>query len=305
MYILSRLTSSGAVQNVVSLKENKYHVPVQDCVCFCCFHWNRISKKCEPLKTNVQLKTVFTWFISFMAGILCLIFRKSPRLLQGHVRSQHRSSSQATLFPAAIHSTLGGHFTFSYAFFPLPLGQKKTATLWRWLVNFISVWRALLYLCLLCPPPPPPHFPTRTHTHTHTHTHCLHWQQTHSCHTVSARRKSLRWPYPTQIFTVDSQVLGQLSWQELTSVLLFDTRHEWKTRQTRFPHKGLEGPSSVSEAACSPGFTRVHTHTHTHTHTHNKKPFSSDLICCIFHGSHQRLFCVRWHYFINQLHCIL
>lgn len=120
--------------------------------------------------------------------------------------------------------------------------------------------------------------------------------------------KSLPLHNPAQIFTVDSQVLGQSSWWKLTSVLSFDTRHKWKTRQTRFPHKGLEGSSSISEAACSPGFTGVHRDTHMHTFTHTRKGFFNDFICCIFHGSHQHLFCVRSHYSFpppfNQLHCI-
>lgn len=69
------------------------------------------------------------WFV----GILCVIFRKSSSLLQGHVRSQDLSCSQSVLFPAAIFSTLGGHFTFPYAFIPLPLFKTlylQDAELW-------------------------------------------------------------------------------------------------------------------------------------------------------------------------------
>ena len=117
-----------------------------------------------------------------MAGILCLIFRKSPRLLQGHVRSQHRSSSQAALFPAAIHSTLGGHFTFSYAFFPLPLAQKNCNTMTMSGEFYLSLTGPVVSLS-----PTPPHSPTHTHTHTHTHARTHARTHTHKhTHTLPA-----------------------------------------------------------------------------------------------------------------------
>lgn len=165
------------------------------------------------LKTNVQLKTVFSMIYFFYGGLqeyFVLSSGSLPACCRDMSECQDRSHSQTTLFPAAIFWTLGGHFTFSDAFFPLPLFQTYNAVTLE--VNFISVCFNLVS---------PAH-----HTHIH--------------HTVSVKQKQkLPSSHPTQIRTVDSQVLGQSSWQELTSVLPYDRCHKWKTRQTRFPHKGV------------------------------------------------------------------
>lgn len=60
-----------------------------------------------------------------------------------------------------------------------------------------------------------------------THTHTLSaWKTTTFMSYCICKTKSLPPANPAQIFTVDSQVLGQSSWRELTSVLPFDTRHK-------------------------------------------------------------------------------
>lgn len=81
-------------------------------------------KKMWALKTNVMLQNIFRWFISLMLdrrNTLPYLQESLQAPLQGHVRSRDLSCSQALLYPAAICSTLGGHFAFSDAFFPLPL----------------------------------------------------------------------------------------------------------------------------------------------------------------------------------------
>lgn len=191
----------------------------------------------------------------FNAGLqqyFALSSAKSSRLSQGCVRSQDLSCSQAVLFPAAICSTLGGHFTFPDASFLLPLFQTlQHGDDVRWFLSqfdrpccvFVSTEDSRPFL------------PSLAHTRT-----LSAWKKNTFMSYCICKTESLPLANPAQIFTVDSQVLVQSSWRELTSVFPFDTRHEWKTRQTRFPHKGLEGSSSISEAACSAGFITFGTH---------------------------------------------
>lgn len=221
------------------------------------------------LKMNVQLKKLLLhdlFLLWRIAGILCLIFRKYSSLLQGHVRSQDLSCSQVVLFPAAIFSTLGGHFTFSSAFFFHSHCFKHCNTAMMSSGFYLSQtgpW------CGFVSNRNTPISPTLAYTHA-----LSSWETNTFVSYCICETKSLPPPDPTLIFTVDSQVLGQPCWLELTSVLPFDTHHKWKTRQTRFPHKGLEGSSSASEAACSSGFTRVHTYAHRRpVGSDKKKPF--------------------------------
>lgn len=98
-------------------------------------------------------------------------------------------------------------------------------------------------------------------------------------HTLSTCKTNTCMSYcisgPAQIFTVDSQVLVQSSWLELTSFFPF-LRHVLPEKQDKQVfNKGLEGSSSVSDAA----------YRHRNICTHKKDPFQNHLICCIFHGS--------------------
>lgn len=112
-------------------------------------------------------------------------------------------------------------------------------------------WSIYMFACLLSTPTAsniakltalsfsqlrPLHFPL----HPPTHTYAPPARKTNmflSYCICKTKEENLPSPNPKHILTSDSQVLGQLSWQKLTSVLPFDTRHKWKTRQTRFPHK--------------------------------------------------------------------
>lgn len=84
--------------------------------------------------------------------------------------------SPAALFPAAICSTLGGHFTLTDAVFPLsqlPALQHSDDDLW-----FLS-WSDRPCFVFVSSENSHPFLPWLTHSH------CLYERQTHSCHTVS------------------------------------------------------------------------------------------------------------------------
>lgn len=145
------------------------------------------------LKTNVQLKYSFLddlFLLWWIAGILCLIFRKSSRLLQGHVRSQDLSYSQAVLFPAAILSALGGQFTCSCAFFPLPLLQTLKHSDDEWW--FLSQFDGSLSVFLSTKNPP---FPL-TYSHTHIRTACMEDKHIHVILYLQDEKKKLPSPNP-------------------------------------------------------------------------------------------------------------
>lgn len=237
-------------------------------------------KKMWALKTNVQLKTVLRWFISLM-----LDCSNTLPYLQWSLQACCRDVSGAKI--SLAHKLCCSPQLYVQPWvvtlhFPMPSSYSHCFK------HCNTVTMCGGFLCQFDRPccvfvsakDSRPFLPSLTHTHT-----LSAWKKNTFMSYCICKTENLPLVNPAQIFTVDSQVLVQSSWRELTSVLPFDTRHEWKTRQTRFPHKGLEGSSSISEAACSAGFIRVHRHRDAHIWHAQEKPLFNYLICCIFHGS--------------------
>lgn len=114
----------------------------------------------------------------------------------------------------------------------------------------------------------PPFFPTHIHTKSA-------WKTNTFMSYCICEIKSLPSPNSTQIFTVDSQVLGQLSWRELTSVLLLTHVTNEKRDKRDFHIKGWRAHLQFLKrlaALGSPEYTGTETHMYTFG-SHKKKFF--------------------------------
>lgn len=109
--------------------------------------WTNVS-----LENECAAKKVFS-MIYFFYGGLQEYFVLSSGSLPACCRDMSGAKislahKPAVLFPAAIFSTLGGHFTFSYALFPLPLLQTlQHGDYERWFLSQFD-GPCFVFLCL-------------------------------------------------------------------------------------------------------------------------------------------------------------
>lgn len=106
-------------------------------------------KQMWTLKMNVQLKTAFGWFISFMVdcrntlSYLQEVFQPAA----GTCQEPRSLLLTSRVVPCSYIHNLGWSLYIFVCLLSSP-SVSNIATWWRWAVVFISVWRALLCLCL-------------------------------------------------------------------------------------------------------------------------------------------------------------
>ncbi len=261
-------------------------------------------KQMWALTTNVQLKTGLRWFISFMVDC-----RNTSSYLQEVFQSAAGTCQEprsllltSRVVPCSYILNLGWSLYIFLCLLSTPTVSNMVT------VNggfYLSLTGPVVSLSQLRSPPI-----SSTQTHTHTHTHCLHGRQTHSCHTVSVRQKASHRPTPPRFSQLTVKFwVSRAGRSSHPSCLLTHVTNEKRDKRD-FHIKGWRAHLQFLRrlAAWVHQSTQAQRRTHAHIWLTQEKAFFNDLICCIFHGSHQHLFCVRSHYSFpppfNQLHCM-
>lgn len=172
----------------------------------------------------VSAASIKIFLVAGLQNCFALSWGKSTSLLQEPVSSWELLLMIYGFSLQAICSTLGGHFTLMHwCLLPTPT-VSNIATQRRWGCFYLSLTGSVVSLSWLRHPTP--FLPLLNHTH------CLHERQTRVSYCISG---------PAQIFTVDSQVLVQSSWLELTSFFPFLTHVLPEKQDEQVFNKGLEG----------------------------------------------------------------
>lgn len=248
---------------------------------------------------NVQLKTVFRIFISFIVdcrntlSYLQEVFQPAAVTCQEPRSRLLTSCCSLQLYSQPWVVTL--HFLMpSFNFHCFKHCNMVTMSGGF----YLSLTSAVVSLSQL-----------RTPLFPHTHTHALSaWKTNTFMSYCICETKSLSTPPRFSQLTVKFWVNWAGGSSHPSCILTHVTNEKRDKRD--FHIKGWRAHLQFLKqlaALGSPEYRHRDTHMHTFG-THKKKPFFNDLICCIFHGSHQHLFCVRSHYPFpppsDQLHSV-
>lgn len=240
-------------------------------------------------------KLFFRWFIYFMADRRNTLSYHQEVFQPAAGTCQEPRSLLLTIriAPCSYIFNLGWSLYNFLCFLSTPTDSNVST--WQSSFCLISFWRALLFLPFFLSTKNPL-FP-RTCTLCMEDIHVILYQQDKSLPSHKLHPDLYSWQSRSGSL--------ELAVRWLPSFLL--TRHKWKMRQTGFPHKGVGGLIfNFCNSLLSLSSTQ-YTCTVTQIGLAQEKAFLNNSICCIFHGSHQHLFCVRLHYSFpssfNQYSC--